>query len=307
MSKTIKFNLICDDKPIRTIEDLQENFSIEDVLKYYHNGLLLRWLTVRGYTEEQNEVSAIKDTEPLAIIQKLIKIFGIGLSESDIKEGLYAMEYHDSQIQRINDFHKNEAQFKENSTKYIKHYDEIIHSIQTHSDNMPYIKTCLQEIIDNYLSFFRFSYFVTLRNLFITAPMAIIIMLTKKEFRQYILSDEIFPDATEADTHSVKMLNEWVIAESNKEESFYDPLYLDKILGNNIKYANGATDGYWKDVEPKEKKIMVLRAPTDIRIRNAGKTGEELLNKDYMKKFLILDGLDYKCNVDDHYIRYIEV
>ena len=32
MAKTIKFNLICDGKPVRTIEDLQENFSIEDVL-----------------------------------------------------------------------------------------------------------------------------------------------------------------------------------------------------------------------------------------------------------------------------------
>ena len=37
MAKTIKFNLICDDKPVRTIEDLQNNFSIEDVLEYYSN------------------------------------------------------------------------------------------------------------------------------------------------------------------------------------------------------------------------------------------------------------------------------
>lgn len=30
MAKTIKFNLICDNTPVRTIEDLQNNFSIED-------------------------------------------------------------------------------------------------------------------------------------------------------------------------------------------------------------------------------------------------------------------------------------
>ena len=59
MAKTIKFNLICDDKPVRTIEDLQENFSIEDVLKYYQNGLLLRWLEVRGYEAEYKKVSEI--------------------------------------------------------------------------------------------------------------------------------------------------------------------------------------------------------------------------------------------------------
>ena len=39
MAKTIKFNLICDNTPVRTIEDLQNNFSIEDVLDYYRNGL----------------------------------------------------------------------------------------------------------------------------------------------------------------------------------------------------------------------------------------------------------------------------
>lgn len=46
MAKTIKFNLICDEKPVRTIEDLQNSFSIEDVLNYYNNQLLHRWLRV---------------------------------------------------------------------------------------------------------------------------------------------------------------------------------------------------------------------------------------------------------------------
>ena len=39
MAKTIKFNLICDGNPVRNLEDLQNNFSIEDVLNYYSNKL----------------------------------------------------------------------------------------------------------------------------------------------------------------------------------------------------------------------------------------------------------------------------
>lgn len=77
MAKTIKFNLICDDKPVRTIEDLQENFSIEDVLKYFQNGLLLRWLEVRGYETEYKKVSEIREIEALEIVKELIKIFDI--------------------------------------------------------------------------------------------------------------------------------------------------------------------------------------------------------------------------------------
>lgn len=48
MAKTIKFNLILDGYPVRNLEGLQEHFSIEDILKYFRNGLLLRWLKVRG-------------------------------------------------------------------------------------------------------------------------------------------------------------------------------------------------------------------------------------------------------------------
>lgn len=59
MAKTIKFNLILDNYPVRNIEGLQEHFSIEDMLKYFENGLLLRWLNVRGYDEQYTLVKNI--------------------------------------------------------------------------------------------------------------------------------------------------------------------------------------------------------------------------------------------------------
>lgn len=71
MAKTIKFNLICDNTPVRTIEDLQNNFSIEDVLDYYRNGLLCRWLKVRGYDEEVDvTVLEVDMPEPELLEQK---------------------------------------------------------------------------------------------------------------------------------------------------------------------------------------------------------------------------------------------
>ena len=93
MAKTIKFNLICDQKPIRTIEDLQNNFSIEDVLTYYRNGLLTRWLEVRGYTEELEKVNTIPEMDSLGIIKSLIKIFNITADDNEVKQGIYILEY----------------------------------------------------------------------------------------------------------------------------------------------------------------------------------------------------------------------
>lgn len=92
MAKTIKFNLICDNQPIRTIEDLQNNFSIEDVLAYYNNRLLHRWLDVRDYKEELEKVSAITADKPIEIVKELIKIFRVISDDKKIKESVYILE-----------------------------------------------------------------------------------------------------------------------------------------------------------------------------------------------------------------------
>ena len=59
MAKTIKFNLILDGYPVRTLEELQEHFSLEDMANYFENGLLERWLEVRGYEDELKAVREI--------------------------------------------------------------------------------------------------------------------------------------------------------------------------------------------------------------------------------------------------------
>ena len=93
MAKTIKFNLICDNKPVRTIEDLQNNFSIEDVLAYYNNQLLHRWLAVRGFEEELKNVKAITTEKPTEIVKELIKIFNVISDDQKIEESVYILEY----------------------------------------------------------------------------------------------------------------------------------------------------------------------------------------------------------------------
>lgn len=78
MTKTIKFKLILDDYPVRTIEQLQEHFEIEDILKYFENELLLRWLHVRGYEKQYESVKRIdKSLEKKEIVKELMKIFEI--------------------------------------------------------------------------------------------------------------------------------------------------------------------------------------------------------------------------------------
>ena len=91
MAKTIKFNLICDGNPVRNLEDLQNNFSIEDILAYYNNKLLHRWLKVRGYEKELEAVNEIIAEKNIDIIKSLISIFGIDLDKNDVAENVYRL------------------------------------------------------------------------------------------------------------------------------------------------------------------------------------------------------------------------
>lgn len=102
MAKTIKFNLILDNQPVRTIDELRENFSIEDMLKYFKNGFLLRWLKVRKY-EEYQAVAAIDSSLPNKdIVISLINIFNIpDVDIADIEEVVSVIEYQE-QITKLN-------------------------------------------------------------------------------------------------------------------------------------------------------------------------------------------------------------
>lgn len=73
------------------------------------------------------------------------------------------------------------------------------------------------------------------------------------------------------------------------------------------KLFNGETQGYWKDLEPKGKKFLILRIEDGNYIRNSSKSKEELGAKDVNGKFLILDGIDYKSNNASHDLIYMEV
>lgn len=65
MAKTIKFNLICDGYPVRTLDELREHFSIEDVLTYHRSGMLQRWLEVRGFTKALDAVREVPVTDQM--------------------------------------------------------------------------------------------------------------------------------------------------------------------------------------------------------------------------------------------------
>ena len=82
---------------------------------------------------------------------------------------------------------------------------------------------------------------------------------------------------------------------------------LREVLGDNLKIFGGETDNYWKDLEPGDKKYMILKIDSGDSVRSAGKRDEILEVKDVNGKFPILDGVDYRSKYTYHKVLYIEV
>jgi len=156
MAKTIKFNLLLDNNPVRDIKSLQNNFCIDDILEIYHNGLLQKWLEVRGFNKYLEEVKNIKNES--SIIVQLIKIFDIQKDDKEISESIYSLEFQENRKKSLKIFDTKDNDLKNRIAEYHKEYEELIEAIIEHKENVAFLKVASKEISDKYLKLFELDY-----------------------------------------------------------------------------------------------------------------------------------------------------
>lgn len=327
MAKTIKFNLICDGKPVRTIEDLQNNFSIEDVLVYYNNKLLHRWLEVRGYEEELEKVKSISTVDAIEIVKELIRIFDISNNDKEIEEKIYILIYMEKRKQLYSVYETQKNNIRSITDDYINGYLKLVAGILENPKDVAVIKANIAEMLSNY------SWLVELdhRNLFYRlcdkSPLAIMCLLMNEQLRKYYLPVSEKSEAVVTmdgfsksrawmffgDKYVLKKDDKGIEGDRNIMEMFniiskmIGTFSFKEDLGDNLKVFAGMTEGYWKDLEPKGKKYMIISMEAGDFVRSAGVSGEELGSKDIIYKFVIVDGIDYKSNSSEHKLLYMEV
>lgn len=294
MAKTIKFNLICNDYPVRNIDNLRNNFSIEDILEYYHNGLLKRWLEVRGYDEYLAKVSEIHSINNQEIITELIKIFEIENDNNKIREYISILEYIDERKALLQEYKSTNYKIDDIISDYHQGYDEIIQDIIENKNDMAKIKANIKKIELNYMGLYKFNYYELYNLLEKEAPMAIFAILMNDKLKTYFIGDDNSNESTD------KIYDKILLLVSNKTA-------LKEKLGEELKIFKGDTEAYWKDIEPKDKNFMIIDMEVGNYIRNAGAFGEELSSADVYSQFLILNGIDYKSNSRSKELLYLEV
>ena len=292
MAKTIKFNLILDDNPVRTIEDLRENFSIEDILEVYNNGLLEKWLYVRGYIDILEKVNAIKVDSNIEKLYQLIKIFDSECDATKIKEGIAILDYINERKLLLEEYNKLNYKTKAIIDDYHLGYNSIINDIIENKHNMPKIKANIKEIEENYMGLFNINHKDVYNNLVSNAPLAVFAILMSDKMRNYFIS---------RDNENANLIYNKII------EFVTNKTVLKKKLGEELKVFKGNTEAYWKDIEPSDKKIMIINMENGNYVRNAGVFGEEFSSFYVNNSFIILNGLDYKSNNSYHELLYMEV
>ena len=292
MTKTIKFNLILDNYPVRNIEGLQEHFSIEDMLKYFENGLLLRWLNVRGYDEQYAAVEAIdKSLDRKEIVTSLVKIFEVAeMDIADIEKAIGILTYLDEE-KELNAIYKENAYAKKQVVDdYHSGYTALIMHMEGNKDNMALLKADAIQMEREYFGLFELNHYELYFRLVESAPKAIFAILTRDAFRKFWIGEE-------ANTKIYSSVKTALLATAKAKE----------ILGDDLKIVKRNTQAMWDPIERPEVKLMVISIVAGTFIKNAGNFSEKLGNTDVNDKLVKFDGLEYQCNNETYELLYMEV
>ena len=103
MSTSFKFNLLVDGQKVRTLEELRENYNLEDILAHFYSGKLQKWLASRDYKHELDQVKDIASSNKLDVSSKLLDIFKI---EHDKKELQY-FNVDGQQVRTVEELREN--------------------------------------------------------------------------------------------------------------------------------------------------------------------------------------------------------
>ena len=302
MAKTIKFNLMMDGAPVRTLEELRDHFNIEDLLEHYHNGLLHRWLTVRGLQAHSEKIQALSAKNDAEIARQLITIFEMHGNQEQAQEIIRAIELKKEHHRLLDDLSEKHFKREEVVNAYHQEYEKLLKSLK------PDCIVITKKTVDN-LSSLIHGNFIQLKQVinkqqkhFAEIKATINHLLT--HYRELLRVDivRLYDEFFEIEPLILMAI---LMDDDGRPLLFNNPLITQKLpqlIEANflnslpVKKFDKQTDGYWKDIEPSGSRWMILRIESGCFVRNLGKQTEEFSHDKVNGKFPILNGIDYKSN-----------
>lgn len=216
---TIKFHLIINNKRIKNLENLRDNFYASDILEVYKDGRLINFLNGRDNLEEVEKIELINiDFSEFELIKAIANILSVNernikissekenqVYHSECNKDIIELEAKIEQLEKEKNDYKEQLDFlmskisnlnKEkpkliNPThvKNINHYPELIKKIKENYTDLEKILDLLDEIEKNHLNDFIVSaepFF----DIFKDYALAIFAVLMNKNLREYFVNSK---------------------------------------------------------------------------------------------------------------------
>ena len=304
MAKTIKFNLVCDGHQVRTLEDLRNHFSIEDILQYFRDKVLEKWLCVRGYNEELEAIKKITSTSPYDIIKELVSIFNIESDKDKIEYSTSIITYRESRILANQKYKEESSQSNSLYSEYFKRYEELTNDILQNPTDKNRIQAVITEIERQYSWIFNIDYrnfFYKIRDI---SPLAVLCLLMNQFTRKFYIFDGELPDDSLLFNRDVKEMYTWI------EKRFSNESFIDS-LGDVVVKKNNETGPRFVSLTQKKCLVIMLKKgsnyDSECAISIFSSNEDFLIPEKINGKFLLMDGLQYQSQNRNNTLYYIEI
>ena len=138
-----------DGQQVRTVEELRENFNLEDVLKHFYSGKLQKWLVSHDYKHELDQVKDIASSNKIVdVSSKLLDIFKIEYDKKELKHFIDELNQCESIAQQAAAGDSSEQEKKSSQTISAKGNTNCTSSIFNNvaSDSYEKFKRLIDEI-----------------------------------------------------------------------------------------------------------------------------------------------------------------
>ncbi len=312
--KPIKFNLIVDGYPVRTLEELREHFNIDDMLQHFYNGTLLRWLSVRNFKNEFDKVSLImssytnKDIDTILIItEKLVMIF-LGNQQSDnelhildndksdfFKRTVFHIIAEDERHNRLLKIEQLKLNNEEIINEYLERYELLKTNLLNERKNLMVLNETVNELSGEFFRLFQLEAKELLHNYLKNNMLAVISILLNKRMREFPLK---FKEIKSKLGEMLLVRDEYLKDIYNDFKSFKG---LDNDLADKVKTFQGDTGQKWIKIENRD--ILVLQSNAGTKLRD--NYDEELEISHVYAKGLVMRGLQFQSFKENHFVKYL--
>lgn len=314
--KLIKFLIKSNEQPIRSLEDLQKNFNIDDVLALYKEEILHRWLKAHGYDKELSSLSACSGDD-VSVARKLINIFALDSSKTSVDDALCAMSFRKKEIIRLKELQSYEFAEKKIISAYHEGYRNLQKEIVENCTNMSFLRQAAENLEAKYLDLLRLDFEMFYAKMHIQAPCIFLPLLAKERtrqlcFQQFRMSFNSLPNAYPNVNTVVEFLRELLAdcfeTDANNAEMTTPVEHMRNMAkSTTLKIVVKDTEDSWDDIElDNNKQVMVLYAPVSSTVRALKNKDSEMFAVQANIEFPIFNGLEFRNNSEANLV-YMEV